>query len=137
MSEPVEQGWQWAELDPLTRSVVAAFSWRIGDESQGDISGDAFIGAMTETFDDMTTEDVTKTAGWRGPDGMRNTIVNKLSGFEDRPVLSMAQQLGRLAGGSEAVIELASQAAEQLTSNRGYKAIPAIRVLSEIAVSLR
>ena len=137
MSETIKRSWQWSELDPLTRSVVAAFSWSIGDESQGHLSGEAFIGSMTEAFADITTEDVTKTAGWSGPEGMRNTIVNKLTGFERETITSMAQELGRLAGGGEAVVDLAAQAGEQLASNRRFDAVPAIRVLSEMAMSHR
>lgn len=135
----IEHGrtWQWSQLDPMTRSVIAAFSWRIGDETQGDISSDGFVGAMTETFDDMTTEDVIKMAGWGGPEGVRNAIVNKLSGFETEPISHMAQQLGQVAGGSEAVVSLAIQAGEQLRGAGTYDAIPALRVLSEMAIERR
>lgn len=127
-------GWVWADVDPLMRSVVAAFSGRIGDETAGDLSGDGFIGAMTESFKDMTTEDIIKVAGW-GPNSLRNTIVNHLSIFKPQPVLAMTEQLGRLAGGSEAMLELAAQAGQQLTIGRKYEAIPALNQLSELAVS--
>lgn len=138
MTENVENSsWQWSQLDPMTRSVVAVFAWRIGDESQGDISSTGFIGAMAETFDDITTEDITKTAGWGGSEGMRNMMVNKLSGFDVEPISRMAQQLGQLAGDGEAVVALAAQAAEQLRSGYAHDAVPALRVLSELAIARR
>lgn len=129
--------WQWSELDPVTRSVVAAFAWRIGDETRGDLSGEGFVDAMTEAFDHMTDEDVTKAAGWGGPEGTRNTIVNQLSSFEREQITRVTQHLGHLAGGTEAMVALATQAGEQLNRGSGYDAIPALRVLSELAMGKR
>jgi len=137
MSIEKDQPWQWSHLDPLTRSVVAAFSWKIGDESQGDLSSDGFIGAMTESFADLSTEDVIKTASWGGPEGMHNTIINKLHGFDDEPVTGMLQQLGHLAGSSETAVSLAAQAGDQLRGTNAYDAIPVLRALSEMALERR
>lgn len=136
MSEKSKTGWQWSDLDPLTRSVVAAFAWRIGDESKGDIPDQDFIDAVNETFGSVTAGDISRTAGWSGPEGIRNTFMWEFSKLEDESIAHMTRRLGHLAGGTEALLELAAQAGKQITDEerRSYDAIPALRVLSELAM---
>jgi len=140
MSIDSTPSWQWSELDPLTRSVVAAFAWRIGDESLGDISIEDFVNSMTAAFADISGNDVVRAGDWSGAEGMRNIILGKLSGFDAEPVANMTRRLCQLAGGSEAVIALAAQTGQRLMSpsmSEVYETIPALRVLSEMAIAQR
>ncbi|HSX29472.1 MAG TPA: hypothetical protein VLE73_02835 [Candidatus Saccharimonadales bacterium] len=135
--DAAHQDWQWHDLNPLTRIIVAAFAGRIGDESQGDISNQAFIDAAADVLGSESRESILKTGGWSGLTGLRNLLINRLSTLETEPLTRMAQDLGRLAGNTEAIQSLAAQVAEQLSGADTQGAVPALRVLSELAIGLR
>ncbi len=125
----------WQQLDPMLRSVVALYSGRIGDVSEGDLSSDEFIAATTEAFPGIAEEDITRGLIFSEVAGLRTVATAELKSTDAERVGAMATQLGILAGGGEAVMELATQAGEVLTTTKYYKAQPALRVLSELAVS--
>lgn len=135
LHEQLNERWRWDDLDPATRCVVAAFSGRVGDTSQGDISSWSFLGSMNEAFPEVDAKDVMKTATWTGFTGLHNVIVVRLSGegnFET--TRNVVAKVGELAGNTDAQNELADQAADVLAHGRPYDAIPALRVLSELAM---
>ncbi len=136
MSPERTESWDWSQLDPMTKSVVAAFSWRIGND-EGCLSDQAFIGSTTEAFESMTTEDIVRTVQCTGRTGLRNMIIGRLSGADGESVRRMTEQIGELAGGSDTSRLLAKFACQQLTGklNSSYDAIPTLSVLSEMATA--
>lgn len=130
-----QQSWQWDDLDPLTRTVVAGFSGFVGEPERGHMSNASFIEAMTTSFD-MTADDVIRLANWGGAYGMRNVIATRLACLEAGTVTTLAQTLGRLAGGG-VTATIAAQAGEQLNTGHPYDAIDNLHLLSLLAVWMR
>ena len=126
--------WAWNSVDPLTKTVVAAFSGRIGDEAAGDLSTDDFVSAMTEAFPKTTKEDITKTVGWLGTKGIQNAVVNQLTGLTHDSVSTMTDTLGSLAGEQHAEVASLTGQVLELPDSRIYEAIPALKELSELAI---
>jgi hypothetical protein len=129
----LKKGWNWRDADPMTQSVVAAFSGTVNDKRHDYIAGLSFLAAMTNSFD-VTGQEVLNTFTRGGTDGLCNLIVDKMSAVEAPVVRGTITHIGRLAGGSEAQLELAGQVATQLSMQR-YEAIPGLRVLADAAVS--
>jgi hypothetical protein len=127
MKDVVETRWDLPDVDPTTQSVMAAFSGRIPA---------SFTDSMLEAFPRLSREDVVKTLGYSGAYGIRNLVVNALSGTDPDTVTSTINQIGELAGGPESAGVLAEQVSRTLTSGSGqYEAIPGLCVLSELAVA--
>lgn len=129
--------WQWSDLDPLEKSVIGAFSGKIGNE-ENYLPSNEFVAATTESFPFLSEEDVIKSAGWFGRRGLCNMIVCQLGNLETSKKKELGTALGRLAGGSESVVSLAEQTVGRLQKDSSvYDAIPSLQVLSELAVERR
>lgn len=133
MAQTIQEGWTWGDLNPLTRSLVAAFSGSIGS-APGQLDGQTFISTTTEAFSNTSSEDVVKGVGWFGLWGVRNGMVNQLQGFDREEVAAAVQAIAPLAGGTESVTALAEQIGHDIIGSRRYDVYPALQLLSELAV---
>ncbi len=125
----------WEDLNPLTRSVVAGFSSRIGWE-EGELNPNKFMDDYVAAFE-SSREHIAKGMGYFGEEGIRNGIINNLQGFEPDRVSELCTEIGDLAGSaeSEGVRKLAAQVGVELIGTRRYDVIPALQLLSELAAS--
>jgi hypothetical protein len=125
--------WSWDSLDPLTKTVVATFSGRIGDK-EGDLPAGDFVDNLTEAFPLVSKEDVAKIVGHFGIQGMQRTIVNQLAGLNHENVTAMTNHLGVLAGEPHQEVADLTGVVLKMPDYRIYEAVPALTELSELAV---
>lgn len=126
----VEGNWH-LDVTPVSQSVIAAFSGRIPLN---------FSDLMMEAFPGISREDVVKTLGHGGIEGMRNTILNQLDGASDEAIDAMLEEIGGLTSGGEnapVTALLTENMRESLLSrtSRRYEAAPALSQLSAMAIA--
>jgi hypothetical protein len=92
----------WADAEPLTRGVIAAFSGRVGSRP-GDLNEIAFAASLSEAFLDVGASDVRIQLGSVGLTEVRKKIVAELQRPEAVTAVSgLIQNLNCFAGNSPA-----------------------------------
>lgn len=133
--------WYWGECDPRVATIVGSLSntHEINLLKQtAEVALEGFGVAYSESSElwDQSMQQVAQLQGREyDPDTIPKALVDKLSEIEPEERTSLMQELGELAGARSGAIELALQAGEDVDREDPYRAIPALKVLSGLAVS--
>lgn len=88
----------WADTDPLSRSIIAAFSGRVGP-GPGDLNETAFAASLCEVFLDFESDDIRIQLGRAGLGAVRGRIIQELQKSESVTVVAgLVRTLSGLAG---------------------------------------
>lgn len=132
--------WYWGEGDPRVATIVGALSE--GHELHLlKLAAEMAVEGFGLTYDESTElwdrsmEQVAQLKGIEyDPDSIPKALVDKLSELDSSERTLLMRELGELAGTRGGAVDLALQAGEEVGSDDPYRAIPALKVLSGVAV---